>query len=115
MTGEKIFEIVICLICMMPIIIVGIVQYRSKKPVGFWSGQEPPKKEQITDVTAYNHRHGIMWIIYGAGFILCFISGLAIGETIASALSIIECIGGVFVMILYHNKLNNIYYKKEGD
>ncbi len=115
MTGEKIFEIIICFICMMPIIIIGIVQYRSKKPVGFWSGKEPPKKEQITDIAAYNHKHGIMWIIYGAGFILCFMLGLIIDEKIALILSIIECIGGIFIAILYHNKLNRIYYRKDGD
>lgn len=115
MTVEEIFETVIVFICMMPIIIIGIIQYRSKKPVGFWSGKEPPKKEQITDVEAYNHKHGIMWIFYGAGFILCFICGFIFSEKIALILSSTECIGGIFVMIAYHNKLNHMYYKKEGE
>lgn len=114
MKSEEIFALVIAFIAITPIIIIGIVQYRSKEPVGFWSGKEPPKKEQITNVEAYNHKHGIMWVIYGVGFILCFILGLIIDGKMATILSIVECIGGIFVMILYHHKLDHTYYKKEG-
>ena len=31
---------------------MGIVQYKSKNPVDFWSGEEPPRKERITDIEA---------------------------------------------------------------
>ena len=113
--AEIVFSSVIILISTVPIIIIGIVQYRSKDPVAFWSGKEPPKKEQVTDVKAYNRKHGLMWILYGVGFILCFVCGLPFGEVIAAYLFMIEVIGGIFVMIAYHNKLNRIYLKKEGD
>ena len=111
--AETSFAMIVTLICVLPIIIFGIVQYRSKKPVGFWSGMEPPKKEQITDVKAYNKKHGLMWIYYGLGFVLCFECGLFLGETMAAILSVTECIGGLIVMILYHNKLNRMYIKKD--
>ena len=54
MTAEIVISSVILLISAAHIIIIGFVQYRSKDPVGFWSGKRPPQKEQITDVKAYN-------------------------------------------------------------
>lgn len=115
MMAETVIFSVILLISAAPIIIIGIVQYRSKDPVGFWSGKKPPQKEQITDVNAYNRKHGLMWIFLGVGFILCFICGLLFGEMIAGYLCIIEVIGGIVAMIVYHEKLDRMYYKKEGD
>lgn len=112
MTAETVIATVICFVGMAPIIILGIVQYKSKSPVGFWSGEEPPGKEQITDVKAYNHKHGLMWIFYGIGFIICFMTGLMFGGEAAAALAFIECVGGLFVMIAYHNKLKRMYFKR---
>ena len=98
-----------------PVIILGIVQYRSKDPVGFWSGKRPPKKEQITDVEAYNRKHGLMWIVYGVGVFLSFACGLPFGGLAAGYLSMIEIMGGIPLMVVYHNKLNQMYYRKQGD
>ena len=67
MMAETVIFSVILLISAAPIIILGIVQYRSKDPVGFWSGKKPPQKEQITDVKAYNRKHGLMWIFLELG------------------------------------------------
>ena len=115
MMAETVIFSVILLISAAPIIIIGIVQYRSKDPVGFWSGKKPPQKEQITDVKAYNRKHGLMWIFLGVGFIICLICGLLFGEMIAGYLCIIEVIGGIVAMIAYHEKLDRMYYKKESD
>ncbi|MCI8725756.1 MAG: hypothetical protein HFG66_06415 [Hungatella sp.] len=113
--AEIIISAIISLVCIAPIIILGIVQYRSKNPVGFWSGKEPPEKERITDVKAYNQKHGMMWIVYGAGFILCYVCGVPFGGGAAAVLCIIEVTGGMFGMIAYHNKLDRVYYKKGED
>ena len=115
MTAEIIIFSVILLISAAPIIIIGIVQYRSKEPVGFWSGKKPPRKEQITDVKAYNRKHGLMWILLGVGFILCLVCGLFFGGIVAGYLCMIEVIGGIFAMIAYHEKLDRMYFKKEGE
>lgn len=115
MTAETVIFSVILLVSTVPIIMIGIVQYRSKDPVGFWSGKKPPKKEQITDVKAYNQKHGLMWILLGVGFILCFVCGLLFGGMIAGYLCMIEMIGGILAMIAYHQKLDHMYCKKEGD
>lgn len=112
--AETIITLIILMVSIGPIIILGIVQYRSKDPVGFWSGKEPPKREQITDVRAYNRKHGLMWILYGAGFIVCFVCGLPFGGLIAGYLCMIEAMGGILAMIAYHNKLNRMYYRKQG-
>lgn len=115
MTVETVFSSVIMIVCIAPVIILGIVQYRSKEPVGFWSGKKPPKKEEITDIRAYNRKHGLMWILLGVGFILCFVCGLFWGGDVAGYLCMIEVIGGILVMIAWHEKLDRIYLKKDGE
>ena len=112
---ETIFSAVICLVATGPIIMLGIVQFRSKEPVGFWSGKNPPNREQITDVRAYNRKHGLMWILYGVGFIVCFVCGLPFEGVAAGYLCMIEAMGGILAMAAYHNRLNRMYYKKQGD
>lgn len=112
--AETVISSVVVLVSIAPIIIIGIVQYRSKEPVGFWSGKKPPGKEQITDVKAYNRKHGIMWILLGTGFILCFFCGLFLGGMVAAYLCMAEVMGGILAMAAYHEKLERMYYKKEG-
>lgn len=113
--AETIITLIILMVSIGPIIILGIVQYRSREPVGFWSGKKPPKREQIMDVRAYNRKHGRMWILYGVGFIVCFVCGLPFGGLTAGYLCMVEALGGIFVMIAYHNRLNRMYYRKQGD
>jgi len=115
MMAETIISSVIILISIAPIIIIGIVQYRSNEPVGFWAGEKPPKKEQITDMKAYNQKHGLMWILYGAGFLLCCACGVFLENMAAVFLCMFEAVGGIFGMIAYHDKLKRMYYRKEGD
>ncbi len=93
-------------------IAIGIMQYKSKKPTGFYTGETPPKAEQLTDVNAWNHRHGMMWIVYGIAIVLSFLTGLLISYKVLSALlPIVIIVGALPVMILYHHKLKNKYFK----
>lgn len=110
--AETIICVVILMICAIPLIILGIVQYRSKDPVGFWAGQKPPAREQITDIKAYNQKHGLMWIIYGVGLLLSFACGLPFGESVAGCLCMVEIMGGILMMVMYHNRLNRMYYRE---
>lgn len=114
MTVDNIFSMVVAMICISPILIIGIVQYNSKRPVGFWAGKEPPKEEQITDVKAYNHRHGIMWLLYGIGFLICFGCIFFMDAIAASFLAVAESIGGLFAMAAYHGRLDRIYTRESG-
>lgn len=66
-----------------------------KDPVGFWSGVRPPTRDKVSDINAYNKKHGVMWIIYGAGIISAFFFGMFFGEIVAMCGLGIEIIGGI--------------------
>lgn len=72
-------------------IVIGIVQIKSKKPVGFYSGEIAPKEEDLVDVVSWNRKHGMMWIIYGVLIVLPFGIASFIGD---SRWSVIHVIGG---------------------
>ena len=40
---------------------IGIYAWNRKKPMWFWSGKTV-KETEISDITAYNHANGIMWM-----------------------------------------------------
>ncbi len=40
---------------------IGVFTWRSKKPVGFFTGVEPPK---VKDVSRYNRSVAALWIVY---------------------------------------------------
>lgn len=91
---------------------IGIVQLKSKKPVAFYSGEKPPRAEDVTDVNAWNKKHGLMWIVYGIVIVLSYFAGMLIGD---SVWAVIPMVGGMVVplpfMIWYHNRLRKEYLK----
>ena len=109
MTAENIILLVILLICAIPLITIGISQTKSKEPVGFWTGVKPPTRDKVSDINAYNKKHGMMWIIYGAGIIAAFFLGMFLGEIVAICALGVEIMGGLIVIICYHNYLNKKY------
>ena len=44
---------------------IGISAYHKEKPMHFWS-HTTVRREELTDVEAYNRANGIMWILYSA-------------------------------------------------
>lgn len=46
---------------------IGIYAWNRKKPMWFWSGTDV-KEEEISDVIAYNHANGVMWMLYSLIF-----------------------------------------------
>ena len=56
-------------------ITIGIVQLRSKKPVSFYTGEKPLREDELTDVKAWNRKHGLMWLSYGIFVLLCYLFG----------------------------------------
>ena len=65
MTAASIITFIIFFIVAMIMIGLGIFQLKSTSPVGFYSGEKPPREEELTDVKAWNKKHGMMWLIYG--------------------------------------------------
>ena len=91
---------------------IGISQLRSTKPVGFYTGEKPPREDELTDVQAWNKKHGMMWVFYGIIIMISCFLGFIIGDSI---LCLIPFCGGIvvpiFIMIWYHNKLTRLYRK----
>lgn len=53
MEAGTIIYLVIISMCALVMIGIGIVQLKSKRPVGFWSGVKPPDAKRVKDVEAY--------------------------------------------------------------
>lgn len=64
MTAESVMCFVIYVFVALIIMTIGIVQLKSKTPVAFYSGEKPPRAEEVTDVKVWNRKHGMMWLIY---------------------------------------------------
>ena len=63
--AATIIYLVISLLVSLIFIILGIMQYRSEKPVSINTGEKPLRKEELTNVTEWNHRHGRNFVILG--------------------------------------------------
>lgn len=112
MRVDMIMGLVIYLLVAFFMIGIGIVQLRSRKPVGFYSGEQPPSEDELTDVHAWNQKHGMMWLCYGGIIIVSALVGTWIGDSIWCTISM--C-GGVLlpiiIMIWYHHRLVRRYCK----
>lgn len=110
MTAAGIMTLVIFLIVAGLMIGIGISQLRSTSPVGFYSGEKPPAENELTDVQAWNKKHGMMWLVYGIIIIISYFVGYIMGDTI---LCLIPFCGGlivpVIIMIWYHHRLIRKY------
>ena len=108
-----VFMLIIMLLVSMLMIGIGIYQIKSPKPAWFYSGEEPPKTENVTDLRKWNLCHGGMWVVYG-----CII---ALTATVSSflldgALGTVILIGGIMLpipfMVLWHHRLEKRYLRK---
>ena len=64
---DTIIYLIISFLVSMIFVILGINQYKSQKPVTINTGLTPPKEEELTSVTEWNHRHGRDFILLGVG------------------------------------------------
>ncbi len=110
--AEYIISLIIFLLVTIVMIIIGVSQIKSKKPVGFYMGEKPPREDELLDVVAWNKKHGYMWIIYGFIIIGFFVvASLVKSETIAMVLLLSGIIGALPIMMFYHSNLKKKYYK----
>ena len=91
-------------------ITIGVVQLKSRKPVGFYSGEMPPRPEELTDVRGWNKEHGTMWILFGGAIVAGGLIGLKANDIIWSS---VFMIGSVVVplplMVWNHGRLKRKY------
>lgn len=111
MSAGNIICLIIYLIVALMMIGIGILQLKSKTPAAFYSGEKPFEANELSDVAAWNKKHGMMWIIYGIIIMISYIGGTVIG--LDSGWCVIPMAGGllapVFVMIWYHHRLIRMY------
>ena len=93
------------------IIVLGICDLFAKKPVGFWANVETMK---VNDVKGYNRATGILFIVYGAVFILL---GLPILGGQNTPLILLSAVGVMFetivIMVIYSVCIVNKYQSKK--
>lgn len=110
MSAENMIGFIIFLFVAFIMIAIGISQVKSNTPVGFYSGEKPPRVEDLTNVHEWNVKHGMMWISYGIIMLVGYFIGALIGDSIWSA---IPMCGGVVLpiieMVWYHHKLIKMY------
>ena len=111
MAGTIISGVIFCIVAMI-MLGIGASQLKSKEPVGFYTGERPPKAEQLSDVNSWNKKHGVMWVIYSVCIIGAWIcSAFWGGDSIYSVIPL--CIGVLIpipVMIFLHHKLVKKYF-----
>ena len=90
-------------------LVIAIVDLRSEKPVGFYTGVKPP---EVTDVKKYNRAVSTIWFVYFGVFELLGLPLLFYEQN--SPIFIIPILGVVFlsigIIIAYNAVLNK--YKK---
>ena len=97
----------------VPLLFSGLCSIGAKSRSGSGRVRSRPE-EEITDVGAYNRKHGLMWILYGLGLIVCYVCGMPFGGLVAAYLCMAEVFGGLLGMAAYHNRLNRMYDSKRG-
>lgn len=111
---EFIFGFSIYLLVAVIMLGIGVSQYKSTKPVGFYSGEKPPLEIELSDVSLWNKKHGKMWILYSVVIVVSYILGIPFLMK-DSVWSVVPMCGGVILplplMIKYHHKLIREYKK----
>ena len=110
MNGESMIFLLIMIFTAGFMIGIGVYQLKSKKPVGFYSGEKPLKESELTSVRDWNLRHALMWIFYG---VIIIVTSVIAAIMFNSVWSVIPAIGGVIfplpMMIFYHHYLIRKY------
>ena len=104
--AEMIIGLVIVGMVAGTMIIIGISNLRSKKPVGFYTGDKPLLPGEVSDVKKWNRRHGWMWIIFGSLMMIAYVLPLLLNnEKLMGILYMISVFGGIVGMMGYHGHI----------
>ena len=107
MPVETVFWLVVMVPCSLLITGIGVYAWRRKEPMWFWSGITV-KKEEITDVRAYNRANGILWIVFS----LIYWAGTVVGVFHPGAAGIVIAAGtfvGVPLLIFGYRRIEAKY------
>ncbi len=111
--AATIIYLVISLLVSLIFIILGIRQYMAEKPVTINTGEKPPREDELTDVTEWNHRHGRNFIIFGCAlFITLLIFGYFIEKLDGVMLQVVIFVIALFAEIAWVEFEHNVMKKK---
>ena len=89
---------------------LGIYALFSKKPIGFWAGQEVG---EVTDLKKYNHAMAKMFSVMGIGFVLLGIPLLGGQNSAGIVISILGVMfESILMMVIYITVIERKYKKK---
>ena len=80
------------------IFLEGILQWKQKEPVRFWSEEAAVEKSRVKNVELYNRVHGSLWIILGGVSMVSLIVNYLTG----TAHTGFTVLCGIVVMFLVH-------------
>lgn len=104
---------IIWALCGLFFVGLGIYDYRAKKkvPFGFWANAET---FPVENVTAYNRALGILWIVFGAVFVLLGIPLLAGQNSPVIVISILGAmLEAIAAMVVYVTVIEGKYRKRQ--
>lgn len=108
-----IIYLVISLLVSLIFIILGIRQYKAEKPVTINTGEKPPREDELTSVTEWNHRHGRNLIIFGCAlFITLSVFVYFIEKLDSSVFQVVIFLIVIFVEIAWVELEHNVMKKK---
>ena len=111
LTPSSWYTLVIGTLVSLVLIIIGIVQIKSKNPVKFYTGEEAPTENKLKSVRGWNVSHGLLWIGYGVIIIVCILCAVFWnGDSLIKALVLLGgMIAPTFLMVLGHTLLIKKY------
>ena len=80
------------------IFLEGILQWKQKEPVRFWSEEAAVEESRVKNVEIYNRVHGSLWIILGGVSMVSLIVNYLTGTAHTS----FTVLCGIVVMFLVH-------------
>ena len=108
-----IIYLVISLLVSLIFILLGIRQYKAEKPVAINTGEKPPREDELTSVTEWNHRHGRNLIIFGCAlFITLSVFIYFIEKLDNSVFQVVIFLIVIFVEIAWVELEHNVMKKK---
>lgn len=101
---------VIWSLCAVLFFVIGVVDLKSKKPVGFFTGVKPPK---ISDVKNYNKAVAMLWFVTGIVFELIGVPFLYLKQNSpAFVFVMLATVVLVIVMMVVYLSISRKYEEK---
>lgn len=107
------FSVFINWVCAAIFSLIGFSCFKSRRPVGFWSGMSV-RREQVTDVHKYNFANGVLWSGYSVIF---WIAGFCsfVDTGIAMIFTMIGCTAGLAYLILGYSWIKRRFFAEYRD